>query len=235
MKLSQLFPCLGHNIEQNIYALRTAFFALFERLQISHHVAGGAWAYLQARYTEPHRRYHTLGHLIYMFNTAFKWGILDDLNDAEILAIFYHDAIYDLGPDRNKNEERSAALLHDLASSNYRNHPVNLARRIICDTGHHFDDYMPEKVSHRVLDLDLAVFAESDYLIFQISNKLVREEFGITKDQHVQFLKEYVQPAKSLFYTQPDLADTAHSNLKRYIGEKETDEVFIAKVHKGTV
>lgn len=61
---------------------------------------------LVARYSEPHRKYHTLQHLrecLALFESVQDWAV----HPAEVeSALWFHDAIYDLG--RPDNEERSA-------------------------------------------------------------------------------------------------------------------------------
>jgi predicted metal-dependent HD superfamily phosphohydrolase len=59
---------------------------------------------LLGRWGEPHRRYHTVGHLVAVLS------IVDGLEgSAETrLAAWFHDAVYD--PERPDNEERSAEL-----------------------------------------------------------------------------------------------------------------------------
>lgn len=61
---------------------------------------------LLERYSEPHRKYHTLQHLNECLNNFEPLSRLPS-HPAEVeLAIWFHDAIYDLG--RSDNEARSA-------------------------------------------------------------------------------------------------------------------------------
>jgi predicted metal-dependent HD superfamily phosphohydrolase len=57
------------------------------------------------RWSEPHRRYHTLVHLKAVLDHLDWLGAADD---PARLAAWYHDAIYQ--PDRHDNEDASAAL-----------------------------------------------------------------------------------------------------------------------------
>ena len=60
---------------------------------------------LTRRYCEPHRRYHNIAHI-----AELLWrGRECDLSDEQVLAVWYHDAIYDV-PSQD-NEVRSAAVL----------------------------------------------------------------------------------------------------------------------------
>jgi len=62
---------------------------------------------LIARYAEPHRRYHTLQHLGECIAMLARFpGLVEHVGEVE-MALWFHDAIYDLGVPGN--EERSAA------------------------------------------------------------------------------------------------------------------------------
>lgn len=69
---------------------------------------------LLAHYAEPHRRYHTIGHIVSMLD-ELEW-VDTPINDLRALrmAIFYHDYVYDTVPTHGKmvagNEERSATM-----------------------------------------------------------------------------------------------------------------------------
>ena len=65
-------------------------------------------------YDEQHRFYHNLYHLIDMLTNAKKLGI--ELTDSLVLAIVFHDIIYD--PKRKDNEERSADLFYTYVQNN---------------------------------------------------------------------------------------------------------------------
>ena len=72
---------------------------------------------LLARWSEPHRHYHTTDHLRVVLAVVDDHAARADDPDAVRLAAWYHDAIYD--PQRVDNEEASALLaestLPDLA------------------------------------------------------------------------------------------------------------------------
>lgn len=67
-----------------------------------------SWAALVNRWSEPHRRYHGIGHLTAVLLFITEYAAHADDPDAVRLAAWYHDAIYD--PRASDNEERSAAL-----------------------------------------------------------------------------------------------------------------------------
>jgi predicted metal-dependent HD superfamily phosphohydrolase len=63
---------------------------------------------LVERWSEPHRRFHTLDHLELVLSTVDSHA--DEAKDADAvrLAAWFHDAVYD--PRRTDNEDMSAAL-----------------------------------------------------------------------------------------------------------------------------
>lgn len=71
---------------------------------------------LISRYREPHRHYHTFNHIISGLNDLEKsWGYAQYPNEIAF-AFYFHDAIYDLSPSgESENEIRSAELARDIA------------------------------------------------------------------------------------------------------------------------
>jgi predicted metal-dependent HD superfamily phosphohydrolase len=69
---------------------------------------------LLASWTQPHRRYHTIGHLRdVLVHVDVLAPHAADL-DAVRLAAWYHDSVYDCRPDDEENSARRAAT--DLAA-----------------------------------------------------------------------------------------------------------------------
>ena len=64
---------------------------------------------LVARYLEPHRHYHTLGHIQFGLREYFKF--FDKMDPTTFFAWVYHDCVY--VPDRNDNEARSAMIFEE--------------------------------------------------------------------------------------------------------------------------
>src|SRR5690348_8638750 len=94
---------------------------------------------LLARWSEPHRRYHTLDHLAFMLRIIDRYGDLVDDPDAVRLAAWFHDAVYDVhGAD---NEERSALLWGTAAEALgvAADRAAEVARLIRLTAGHDVD------------------------------------------------------------------------------------------------
>jgi predicted metal-dependent HD superfamily phosphohydrolase len=103
-------------------------------------------------YDEPWRVYHGRSHVVGLFAFAHREGFA--LNDAQALALLFHDAVYIPGAPLGVNEQASAALLRrccvDLDKA-----VVERAAGIVLDTIKH-EASTPE--ARLVLDLDLAPF-----------------------------------------------------------------------------
>ena len=136
------------------------------------------WSALVAAWSEPHRRYHDLGHLAAILGFVGELGEAADL-DAVRLAAWYHDAVYD--PQRSDNEEISAqrarAGLRGLVDDD---RAAEVERLVLLTAGH---DPAPEDRNGAVLcDADLAVLAApaESYAAYASA---VRAEYGHLSDE----------------------------------------------------
>lgn len=134
---------------------------------------------LVRRYSEPHRRYHTVDHLAAML------VVIDDLAadaadlDAVRYAAFFHDAVYAM--DGGDNEEASARLAETtLPTLGIDPDTVAEVARLVRLTGGHHPD--PADRNGAVLcDADLAILAadESAYAAYTAA---VRAEYAHVPD-----------------------------------------------------
>ncbi len=135
---------------------------------------------LIGRYREPHRRYHTVDHLVAMLRVIDELaGEADDV-DAVRYAAFFHDAIYAV--DRADNEERSAVLAEEVlgklcAAPELVAEVVRLVR--LTATHDPSDD---DRNGGVLCDADLAVLAadEQGYAAYTAA---VRAEYGHVPDE----------------------------------------------------
>lgn len=123
---------------------------------------------LTRRYCEPHRHYHGLPHIADML---FRGRGLD-LNDVQILSIWYHDAIYD--PRSESNEEDSAALARThLESIDFDRDSIGRLEAIVLDTKRH----VPSTAEAApVIDLDLSSIG-ADWSIYERNRDNIRREY----------------------------------------------------------
>jgi predicted metal-dependent HD superfamily phosphohydrolase len=123
---------------------------------------------LTRRYCEPHRHYHTLEHIADMLFRGRELA----LDDEQMFAIWYHDAIYD--PRSATNEEDSAVLATDsLRSIGWDEASTGRVARMVLDTKRH-SPTIPG--SEMVIDLDLSSIA-SDWPIYERNRENIRREY----------------------------------------------------------
>lgn len=128
---------------------------LVARLGLAEGLADGIFDRLTAAYGEPHRRYHTLAHVVEMLDCLEQSRQLAVNCDALELAIWFHDAVYDSTAAPGKNEAASAELLAELC-------PVDAAKpayAIILHSSHHGPSDDPD--TRLFCDLDLYRLAGS--------------------------------------------------------------------------
>ena len=132
---------------------------------------------LLARWSETHRKHHTVTHLHEMLDAI---GLLADTGiefdrEAVELAAWFHDAIYEIG--RDDNEDRSAELARELLESS----PIRdeVARLVLVTKTHKVAD---DDVNGAVLsDADLSVLG-SEPLRYRAYAAAVREEYADVPD-----------------------------------------------------
>jgi predicted metal-dependent HD superfamily phosphohydrolase len=132
--------------------------AALERWRETWELAGapppaGAFDDLFARYAEPHRAYHDLGHVLSCLrHAADVRARLTSPAEVE-LALWYHDAVYD--PHRGDNEAASARLAGDRLAPLLAPASVAAIEGLVLATRHLA---VPEGDDARFLvDIDLAI------------------------------------------------------------------------------
>ena len=121
---------------------------------------------LYSNYSEPHRKYHNLKHIMRMFEVAREQQM--KLLKCQIEAIWLHDIVYNVPSKEKSNEELSA-----LFAQHHCNVNGDVVARIIRDTERELPS-IPE--SNAVIDLDLWDLSDKDR--FDANNPLIRAEFA---------------------------------------------------------
>jgi predicted metal-dependent HD superfamily phosphohydrolase len=133
---------------------------------------------LLARWSETHRKHHTVAHLHEMLDAI---GLLAESGlefdrEAVELAAWFHDAIYEIG--RDDNEDRSAELARELLASSPMRDEV--ARLVLVTKTHNVTE---DDVNGAVLsDADLSVLG-SEALRYQAYAAAVRAEYASMPDE----------------------------------------------------
>ena len=171
---------------------------------------------LTRRYQEPQRHYHTLEHVAAMLHQGRQFP----LDDEQVMAVWFHDAVYD--PTSNQNEQKSARLASKwLAKCNWEVDAIERVGRMVLDTRGH----MPSiRQSEAVLDLDLMSLAVS-WPAFEANTAAIRAEYAHVSDADFAtnrgaFFAELLARDR-LFYTPwgKTLETAARDNLRRAIQE----------------
>lgn len=117
--------------------------------------AGAVFDELEALYREPHRRYHTAGHIEHCLDRLdLAAGCMDE-PDAVEMALWFHDAIYDV--PGQENELRSAELFAARAAGRGSEHFRSKVHRLIMATCHL--DRPPATLDESfMVDIDLSSF-----------------------------------------------------------------------------
>ncbi len=132
---------------------------------------------LEARWAEPHRRYHDLEHLDEMLGHLDRFDASDDL--VCLLATWFHDAILD--PARSDNEERSALLaIEQLSAVGWAIDEIDEVAAIVRATRTHDASAVGREAV--VLDADMAILgAEPErYARYLVD---VRHEYAHVDDE----------------------------------------------------
>lgn len=179
-------------------------------------VLAAAGQELVARWSEPHRHYHNLDHLL---------ACLDEVDDPVIrLAVWGHDAIYD--PRSPANEERSALLLTQLLHRCQTPPEViaESARLVRLTKGHAVE---PGDDRGMVLaDADLKVLTRPwpSYLSYVDA---VRREYAHVTDEQWRAGRAAVLRGlldlPAMFHLHPEREEPARANLNRELTQLHHD------------
>lgn len=182
---------------------------------------------LVARWAEPHRRYHTLDHLVRVLDGVDEFGGHADDVAAVRYAAWFHDAVYDGGGAAADNEELSAQLaetdLPELGVPEAR--VAEVARLVRLTKGHAVAD--GDRNGAVLCDADLAVLG-GDAAAYRAYAEAIRQEYGEFPDEvfrpgRASVLKELLELPK-LFRT-PVAVERyeakARANLTTEIAELE--------------
>lgn len=131
------------------------------------------WAALIARWSEPHRGYHNLEHLLLMLELLTA----QDAEAPTMLAAWYHDAVYD--PRSETNEADSATLATEsLTALGLGELTARVSELIMLTAGHHD---APDEQAALLLDADLAILGQPPAIYLRYVNG-VRHEYAHIDD-----------------------------------------------------
>ena len=135
-------------------------------------------------YGEKHRKYHTLLHLAHCLEGFGKVAMYAHNRYAIVLAIFYHDVVYN--PLRRDNEAESAKYFKfDMWNVlEIRDKMlVDKVARMIMQTKHHQLDSTDDRDCALFLDVDMSILGAEPHVYDQYSSDLVRREYDHYSDE----------------------------------------------------
>lgn len=146
------------------------------------------WQEISDRYTEQHRYYHTLTHIVSLLNHLDIHQSNINNVDAVELAIWYHDIIYD--PIRSDNEQKSADYFKQSLQSRLLNSLIDQVVSLIIMTAKHQVSTQLDKDNHKeiserdakyFLDMDLAILG-IDWPNYHTYTEHIRLEYAHVND-----------------------------------------------------
>ena len=179
---------------------------------------------LDALYGEPHRRYHTAAHVdhcLRQFDPAA--GVMDE-PDAVEMALWFHDAIYDIPGE--ENELRSAELFAARADGRGSEEFRSKVHRLVMATAHLRT--VPETLDESfVVDIDLSSFGRP-WEEFLEDSRAVRAEYAHVAD--AEFFPRQRQFLLSLL-ARPAFYSTEFFRTRLEARARDNIERLVAKLH----
>jgi len=137
---------------------------------------------LVARYSEPHRAYHTLQHIGHCLDELEQVRYLATSPDAVELALWCHDVIYDT--KTKDSEERSAALAVEVVRN--ASLPDDLGQSVanlIMATKHSAAPTDPDV--QLLVDIDLSILGQTEARFDEYERQVRKEHEWVPEDQFV--------------------------------------------------
>ena len=200
-----------------------------DKLLLSHDRGEKIWSVIQSKYGEPIRKYHTLEHIQdLLIELQVYQNKIVDLN-AVILAIFFHDIIYD--PTARDNEEKSAELFSALMSENLSDVIVEKVVFYINSTRDHSPALSKDEDLLYFLDLDMSILGRDRLAYAQYSKKIRMEYCHIQEvafnSGRSTFLRKILLDEKTIFLTEDfrsKMEQKARENIAWEIEELERND-----------
>lgn len=206
-----------HTAENHSW-LRARWQALMTRLGPDRPAADAAWDALVRHYSEPHRAYHNLSHIMALLRQADSERVHVARPEIVELAIWFHDVIYD--PHVHDNELRSATWArHALQAMRIDMDVIKGVEQCILATEKH--ELPPQHIADLplFLDLDLAILGASDESYRRYS-QVIRAEYDWIPEQayragRAEILKRFI--ARPALYFTPEIAERYEARARQNI------------------
>lgn len=191
---------------------------------------------IKNKYEEPHRHYHNLNHIRYCFAVLRRLmkcseSIFPAINESLILAIWFHDIIYN--PLSNTNEEDSVKFMYEIMGQYFDAKTLEEAENLILITKY---DREPTTDQEKAMcDVDLAILA-SAWDEFCEYDKSIRMEYAQVPDEiyykeRAKILKKFLSKG-TIFSTEAGkllFENSAIKNINTLLANMEKLELLIDK------
>ncbi|QDU96793.1 HD domain-containing protein [Lignipirellula cremea] len=158
---------------------------------------------LLKRYAEPVRAYHNLQHVLHCLIHAAEVQAQLESPGEVLLAIWYHDAIYD--PRAHDNEAQSAGLATDvMRQAGVSERVTNRVSRLILATDHR--NATPTGDAAWLVDIDLAILAAPGDAFWAYEAAIRREYAWVPEEAFRQGRADLLER----FLERPAIYATAH-------------------------
>ena len=155
--------------------------ALWQRLG-AQESADAVYSDLVARYSEPHRAYHTLEHIGHCLDELEQVRHLSINPNAVELALWYHDAIYDT--KTKDSEERSTALAVEMVrNTSLSDNLGQLIANLITATKHTV--LTTDSDVQLLVDIDLSILGQPENKFDEYERQVRKEYEWVPEDQFV--------------------------------------------------
>ncbi len=188
----------------------------------SHDYASYVYRRLALRYTESHRFYHTLAHILHGLRELDPADVIVEAVDphAVKMALWFHDVVYD--PRRHDNEQRSTEIASTLLETGgFRAEFVDRVATLVLATAHAGKPKDDDEAL--LIDIDLAILGQPPER-FDEYERLIRAEYSFVPEEvycsaRAKILRRFFERSY-IYYTAPmrrRYEKTAEHNLKNSI------------------
>jgi predicted metal-dependent HD superfamily phosphohydrolase len=189
---------------ESISTLRSRWVALVTPLTKDHAASEAVWDALIQHYSEAHRAYHNLSHILALLALADEARSCIAQHEVVELAIWFHDVIYD--PRAKDNELRSAAwACNALQGMRIDENLIVSVEQCILATQRHEMPLRSIPDLPLFLDLDLAIMGAPDHHYRRYCSAIRAEYEWVTDDIYragrARILQRFLA-RPSLFFTQ---------------------------------
>lgn len=152
--------------------LEARFISLCQNFGLTNELATKYWTQLYDLYNDPNRHYHNLVHIFNLLNLLDKYKLKIQRPTFFELAIWYHDAIYNV--KEKDNEWQSAKLVQSLFEKYLNKVDLDYINALIMSTEGHTPRAETED-TYLFLDFDLSILAAEKIVYDQYSAAIWQE------------------------------------------------------------